>query len=277
MLERKWDDGEEEEKKEGRAVSRCSHCGDIDRGVECTGSASTEKHFLCSACLDEEIHLQCSVKYQTEFTFHDQHISCPLCLPLVITPFPDDLLREQGSRVANATLTLARRRATEAESWKRENQKFHSILDDCIAHSSSSDIQRHRYHILECLQTIRCPSCNVLCSDFEGSSTIKCEACRISYCALCVKECGGRESRLSHAKGCCANRPEEKSMVGEEKEGALDGFVGSFHEINIAHSLIRAEKVSAYLRSQVDKTHLEAVKAAIKDDLNRFGVIMAWK
>jgi hypothetical protein len=75
--------------------------------------------------------------------------------------------------------------------------------------ATQSAVTRARAHIIDCILTLKCPSCDKAFADFEGCFALFCcdaqgNGCQAAFCGYCLQQCALR-SVHQHVAACKHN------------------------------------------------------------------------
>lgn len=223
--------------------STCFCCSDeiSNNSLSCLNN-----HKLCDDCLNNQINSQINPANVGAFVKNDCKIICGFCK----IPFNDRTILAKLSDEQYQSLCKIREDViiskTEAECNKKN-----------LENGKKSQIDVHRMFICEKILTLHCKRCDSAILDFEGCFAIECNKCKASMCGWCLDDFS--PDAHQHVKHC--------------KHSLNKGSVyGKLEQFNQVHQKKRQNKVKKYLDSIYLQDERDAVKLAVKKDLEDLGI-----
>jgi hypothetical protein len=203
-------------------------------------------HILCIDCFTHQFNSQVEPSSVGQFIENKCKIVCGFCK----VPFQDKtimqfLTDEQYDKLSKLREDVIVRK-TELECEKK-----------LLLHATQSKIDQHRTFICENILTLHCERCNSAILDFDGCFAIECATCKSNFCGWCLKDFS--PDAHAHVRSCrySLNR------------GSVHG---TFEQFNQNHRKKRTQDVRRYVESIYSEEEKEAVKLAIKKDLDDLGI-----
>ena len=245
-----------------RACSVCLDDAPGDAGAECPAGARA--HWVCRACFAREVSAQLAPDSRGALAARGGQVVCRQCLPAAAA-YPARALARALDDEGFAAWRRAEVEVEVSRAGREREEQLEKQLAALRAELSTRDGRedaalRHRLHVAERILCLRCPrgGCGQAFVDFAGCFALTCGRCGCGFCAYCLADCGADAHR--HVAACPLN-----TAPGREVFGRAELF-------ERAQGRRREAAVAAYLAESVATGDRDAVRAAIRGDMERLGL-----
>jgi hypothetical protein len=177
-------------------------------GVRCKAALPAVQHFCCRGCLQEHVCKSVSIEVLARNAGGVPCVAAGCAAP----PWTlEDLAPHLDAAAAIAYATGMRYHAfdlprviREREEKRRRRDEENKRIADLV-----DRVRRTRLQVVEEDLTLHCPRCQGAFVDFSGCAALTCkddagpprrEGCGISFCALCLEQCGDSNGAHEHVK-----------------------------------------------------------------------------
>lgn len=194
--------GKELAKEEVECIVCFDDVSRID-GYKCSNPGG-DAHFVCERCLVEHAKVQMDTSEGLgSIEARKGLVPCPghecksagLSDEDICRYAPDAWTAYKAAKDAMLTKMVRENAiAGERKRAKEEQERLAKLSED------ERRLIGNKTHIIDTILTLRCPRCKAAFDDFDGCFSLRCGNCPCSFCAMCLKDCGG--DAHAHAAQC---------------------------------------------------------------------------
>ena len=253
-------------KKSKDAPLKCCICDENTNESDSVTCSSESEHVLCNECFEGNLKNQIGVEYLKHFKDHNMKIVCEICrvTDKQITMYTDkqvicNVSDEAYDEYRKACFDVIHVKSANETEERLKLQFEQQAAQPAKGYQKKDYVAMHRTHIIDNILTLKCPSCSVAFTDFEGCFALTCSNCSDNFCGWCLQSCGDSDTCHKHVLYCDYSK----------EYGSLFSSLELFNE---CHNEWRYDMITEYLHSRVKKFDRKKVKKAIRNDLFDLGI-----